>query len=150
MTEQVRATRVVHSDAFAGEASDRIVLDFDHRHRRRLQMTSEAGRSFLLDLKDAVALKHGDVLELTDGSSVAVQAKAEKVAEISIDDARQLTRIAWHLGNRHLPTEILPDRLRIAYDHVIVDMVKGLGATVDVVEAPFQPEGGAYGHHHGG
>ena len=130
------------------EPGDSIVLAFDDRHRRRMTMTSEAGRTFLLDLEKAVALLDGDVLELTDGSAVRVRAKAERVADILADDARHLARIAWHLGNRHLPTQILDGCLRIAYDHVIVDMVKGIGATVDIVDAPFQPEGGAYSHSH--
>lgn len=148
MTKLTRALSVVAADQFDGEPGDRIVLDFDHRHRRRMQMTCESGKAFVLDLKEAVALRHGDILKLDDDSTVLVQAKAERVAEISVADQHLLTRIAWHLGNRHLPTEILADRLRIAYDHVIVDMVRGLGATVDIVDAPFQPEGGAYGHGH--
>ena len=113
-----------------------------------MRMTSVAGKSFLLDLQEAVALHDGDVLELDDGSTVLVCAMAERVADISATDAQHLARVAWHLGNRHLPTQIFADRLRIAYDHVIVDMVQGLGATVDVIDAPFQPEGGAYHHAH--
>ena len=113
-------------------------------------MTSIGGREFLLDLGEATPLRDGDALELTDGSRVIVTAKAERVAEIRADNPHHLMRIAWHLGNRHLPTEILADRLRIAYDHVIVDMVSGLGGVVEVVDVPFQPEGGAYGHAHDG
>ena len=143
-----RATRVVAEAEANGDADDRIVLDFDHRHRRRLRMTTCGGRDFLLDLEEARPIRNGDMLELTDGTRVTVIAKAERVAEIRTDDPHRLMRIAWHLGNRHLPTEILADRLRIAYDHVIVDMVSGLGGVVEVVEAPFQPEGGAYGHGH--
>ena len=127
---------------------DVVILDFDHRHRRRLQMTSQAGKSFLLDLKEAVVLRDNDVLQLDDGCTVLVKAKAERVVDITASDARQLTRLAWHLGNRHLATQILDGGLRIAYDHVIVDMLQGLGAKVDIVDAPFQPEGGAYGHPH--
>lgn len=144
----IRAQRVVAAADYSGAPDDSIVLDFDARHRRRLQMTSTSGKSFLLDLKSAVALHDKDVLELDDGSAVLIMAKAEQLAEISADDAAQLARISWHLGNRHLPVQILDGRLRIAYDHVIVDMVRRLGATVDIVDAPFQPEGGAYGEAH--
>lgn len=111
-------------------------------------MSSDSGKPFLLDLKGAVALLDNDVLELDDGTTVRIRAKAERVADISAEDPRLFARIAWHLGNRHLPTQILDGRLRIAYDHVIVDMAKGLGAAVEVLEAPFQPEGGAYSHTH--
>jgi urease accessory protein len=149
MAAVIRATSVVAASDFAGTATDSIVLDFDHRHRRRLQMNSESGKAFLLDLNEAVALHDRDVLELDDGSTVVVKAKAERVADITARDARHLTTIAWHLGNRHLATQILDGSLRIAYDHVIVEMLQGLGAEVSIVDAPFQPEGGAYGHTHG-
>jgi urease accessory protein len=129
-------------------ADDYIELDFDHRHRRRLAMTSQSGKSFLLDLHAAVALADGDGLALDDGTVVIVRAKPERVAEFHANDAGHLARIAWHLGNRHLPTQILADRLRIRYDHVIVEMAEGLGAGIEITDAPFQPEGGAYGHAH--
>lgn len=143
-----RAIRVLAAESFDGDTDDHIVLDFDHRHRRRLMMTSASGRHFLLDLESAVALRHGDVLALSDGSHITVRAKPEDVAEVTTDDPKLLTRIAWHLGNRHLPTEILGDRLRIASDHVIVEMIVNLGGRVRILQAPFQPEGGAYSDHH--
>lgn len=129
-------------------AEDSIELDFDQRHRRRIVMTSATGEAFLLDLPKAVAIAHGDCLELEDGRRIRVKSKAEPVADITTRDEKHLARIAWHLGNRHLPTEILDGRLRIRDDHVIVDMVRRLGATVSFTEAPFHPEGGAYGHAH--
>ena len=144
----MKAQRVVTATDHDGSPDDYIVLDFDHRHRRRMSMTSESGRKFLLDLACTVALQDGHRLVLEDGSKIAVRAKPERVADILADDSRQLARFAWHLGNRHLPTQILEDRLRILEDHVIVSMLRGLGATVELVEAPFQPEGGAYGHSH--
>jgi urease accessory protein len=148
MSELPRTVRVITGGACDLDAVDSVALDFHHRHRRRMQMCSESGKSFLLDLEKAVALLDNDVLELDDGTMVVIRAKAERVADIRADDPRLFARIAWHLGNRHLPTQILDDRLRIAYDHVIVDMVQGLGATVSIVDAPFQPEGGAYAHAH--
>lgn len=148
MTGLTRTTRLITGATFEGVVDDTISLDFDQRHRRRVQMTSESGRSFLLDMKATVALHDNDVLELDDGTLVLIKAKAERVADISAGDTRLLTRIAWHLGNRHLPTQILENKLRIAYDHVIVDMVRGLGGEVDVTNAAFQPEGGAYAKAH--
>jgi urease accessory protein len=144
----IRAQRVLAVGDYDGSPEDCVVLDFDHRHRRRMQMTSQSGKSFLLDLKDTAVLQDNDVLELDDGSAILVKAKAERVVDITASDPRRLARLAWHLGNRHLPTQILDGGLRIAYDHVIVDMLQGLGAKVEIVEAPFQPEGGAYGHVH--
>lgn len=112
-------------------------------------MTSQAGREFLLDLPRAAALQHGDGLALESGDVIVVQAKPEPVADITANDTQHMNRIAWHLGNRHLPTEIRGDRLRIREDHVIVDMVRQLGGEVELKLAPFHPEGGAYsGHGH--
>jgi urease accessory protein len=83
---------------------------------------------------------------------VRVRAKPEPLLEIHAHDDGELVRIAWHLGNRHLPVQLLADRIRIRADHVIKDMVEGLGGHVDDIEAPFDPESGAYagggGHHH--
>lgn len=137
------------------DAADTVVLDFDARHRRRLAMRGEGGLEFLLDLPQAVALRDGNGLVLEDGRVVAVKAAPESLMEIACADAAHLVRVAWHLGNRHLPTELSGDRLRIRADHVIAEMARGLGATVTQIEAPFQPEGGAYGpgrvhgHDHG-
>lgn len=142
----IRAIRIVPAD---GSEADTIELDFDQRHRRRITMTSESGREFLLDLPRATAIQHGDGLELEDGSVIVVYARPEAVADITAADARLLNRIAWHLGNRHLPTEIIDGCLRIREDHVIVDMVRKLGGEVTLKHEPFQPEGGAYkGHGH--
>ncbi|WP_439814608.1 urease accessory protein UreE [Zavarzinia sp. CC-PAN008] len=150
-----RITGLAHAGTFdASAAVDRVVLDHDARHRRRIRLESVGGRAFLLDLAQAARLRDGDGLVLDDGAVVVVEAAHETLAEISARDRDDLVRIAWHLGNRHLPTQLLGDRLRIRDDHVIVDMVRGLGGTVTMVQAPFDPEGGAYsapathGHHH--
>ncbi len=144
----IRATRVIAAGDWQSQPVDTVVLDFDDRHRRRVVMAGEQGTKFLLDLPKAVAIADGDGLALEDGGIIAVQAKAEAVAEVTANDPEHLARIAWHLGNRHLLTQIAGDRLRIREDHVIIDLVKGLGATVAIIQAPFHPEGGAYGHHH--
>jgi urease accessory protein len=114
-----------------------------------MAMTGTRGFEFLLDLENAVALRGGDALVLEDGRLVEVVAAPEPLLEIRGSDPHHLIRVAWHLGNRHLPTQIMPKGLRIRRDHVIEAMVKGLGARIIEIEAPFDPEGGAYaGHAH--
>jgi urease accessory protein len=147
----IRATRVQGQHPWKEAAADTIVLGFDDRHRRRMAMTGTRGLEFLLDLENAVALRGGDALVLEDGRLIEVVAAPEPLAEIRGLDPQHLVRVAWHLGNRHLPTQIMAKGLRIRRDHVIEAMVKGLGARVIEIEAPFDPEGGAYaggGHAH--
>jgi urease accessory protein len=149
----IRATEVRGQDSWSEPAADTVVLDFDDRHRRRMAMTGTRGLAFLLDLETAVALRGGDALVLEDGRLVEVVAAPEPLLEIRGADPHHLIRVAWHLGNRHLPTQIMPKGLRIRRDHVIEAMVRGLGARVIEIEAPFDPEGGAYaggGHAHAG
>ena len=145
----IRATRVEGQRRWTEAAADTVVLDFDDRHRRRMAMTGTRGLEFLLDLENAIALRGGDALVLEDGRLIEVVAAAEPLIEIRGTDPLHLVCVAWHLGNRHLPTQIMPKGLRIRRDHVIEAMVKGLGARVIEIEAPFDPEGGAYaGHAH--
>ena len=122
-----------------------VHLDYDHRTRRRIALTGAGGLTFLLDLTNAPVLFAGDGLKLEDGRIVAVEAAAERLLEIACRDAHALARVAWHLGNRHLATEIGARVVYIREDHVIADMAQGLGAEVRSVERPFNPEGGAYG-----
>ncbi len=140
----IRAARVLPHHRWDHAAADTVVLGFDDRHRRRMAMTGTRGLEFLLDLENAVALRGGDALVLDDGRLIEVVAAAEPLAEVRGADPQHLVRIAWHLGNRHLPTQIMAKAIRIRRDHVIEAMVKGLGARVIEIEAPFQPEGGAY------
>ncbi len=140
----IRATRVQGQHRWKEAPADTVVLDFDDRHRRRMAMTGTRGFEFLLDLENAVALRGGDALVLEDGRLIEVVAAPEPLLEIRGTDPHHLVRVAWHLGNRHLPTQIMPKGLRIRRDHVIEAMVKGLGARVIEIEAPFDPEGGAY------
>jgi urease accessory protein len=147
----IRAIEVREAHRWTQAPADTVVLDFDDRHRRRTAMTGTRGLEFLLDLENAVALRGGDALVLEDGRLIEVVAAPEPLAEIRGADPQHLVRVAWHLGNRHLPTQIMPKGLRIRRDHVIEAMVKGLGARVIEIEAPFDPEGGAYaggGHAH--
>jgi urease accessory protein len=133
---------------------DRVVLDANERHRRRVVLTAEGGTSFLLDLPHAMVLHDGDGLVLDDGSVVRVAGKREPLVEVSASNPQQLARLAWHIGNRHIDVEIIGERLRIRCDAVVEDMLRGLGAQLSPVEAPFDPEPGAYGqghrhdHHH--
>ncbi|MBV8697283.1 urease accessory protein UreE [Bradyrhizobium sp.] len=148
----IRATKVKSQHRWQDAPADTVVLDFDDRHRRRMAMTGTRGLEFLLDLEHAVALRGGDALVLEDGRLIEVVAAAEPLLEIKGRDPQHLVRIAWHLGNRHLPTQIMAKGLRIRRDHVIAAMVRGLGARVIEIEAPFDPEGGAYeggSHAHG-
>jgi urease accessory protein len=140
----IRATQVRGQYHWTAAPADTVVLDFDDRHRRRMAMTGTRGLEFLLDLENAVALRGGDALVLDDGRLVEVVAAPEPLIEIRGADPQHLVRLGWHLGNRHLPTQIMPKALRIRRDHVIEAMVKGLGARVVEIEAPFDPEGGAY------
>jgi urease accessory protein len=129
---------------------DRVLIDYDRRFRRRIVLPTVLGAEVLIDLPQAVRLRDGDGLEVASGV-VRVCAQAEDLMEIHAHDDSDLIRIAWHLGNRHLPVQLLGDRIRIRSDHVIGEMVEGLGGHVDRIQAPFDPEAGAYsggGHHH--
>src|SRR5262245_39296791 len=130
-------------------AAGSITLDFDHRHRRRIRLVSDQGDEVLLDLPTAIAMADRDGLQLDDGTWFIVRAAAEPLVHVAHPEARQLVRLAWHLGNRHVPTEIRRDALRIRPDHVIEDMLRGFGATLVRRQAAFQPEVGAYSKHHG-
>ena len=148
----LRATSVRAANSWRDTPADTIVLEFDDRHRRRMAMTGTRGLEFLLDLPETVALRGGDALVLEDGRLVEVVAAPEALIELRGVDPRQMVRLAWHLGNRHLPVQIAGKHLRIRRDHVIEEMVRGLGASVVEIEAPFDPESGAYvsaGHDHG-
>lgn len=156
-----RASRFVRrAEIGAQTPAETVTLDRAARYRRRIAMTTDGGEPFLLDLPEATHLGHGDALELDDGRLVAVRAATEPLASIRACDAVSLARIAWHIGNRHLPAEITPTTIYIQRDHVIEEMVRGLGGDVQHVMRSFDPEGGAYGgkgaldrgshHHHGG
>ncbi len=139
----IRATDITHSH---DEPVDTVTLSYDDRHRRRMVMTGDRGLSFLLDLSEATQLHEGDDLLLEDGRHVRVRAAPEDIMQVVATDPLHLMRTAWHIGNRHLPCEIHVDRLVLRFDHVIADMLEKLGCEVTRLEAPFNPEGGAYGH----
>ena len=129
-------------------AVDLVVLDAGDRHRRRIMLKGERGTEFLLDLDAAVALCDGDGIMLDDGGIVLVAGQAEPLAEVSARTPLALVQLAWHLGNRHTDVQIIGDKLRIRRDHVLEDMLCGLGARLVPLEAPFDPESGAPSHGH--
>ncbi len=148
----MRALAVAPAGAWNPEEEiDRVRIDFDRRHRRRLVLPTVSGADLLIDLSEAHHLRDGDGLRLAEGGIVRVVAEPESLLEIRAPNQDALVRIAWHLGNRHLPVQLLLGRILIRTDHVIADMVRRLGGTATAIEAPFDPEPGAYessGHHH--
>lgn len=126
------------------EVAGTVTLAYLDRHRRRIRLVADSGETFLLDLARAYHLADGDGLELDDGSYVRVRAAPEPVLEIEAEDRPGLLRIAWHLGNRHLPLQVAGERLRIRDDKVIAEMIAGLGGRLTRLDAPFDPEIGAY------
>ena len=152
------ATILSPSDSRAANASATITLPREERYKRRVTMTADDGTTFLLDLQEAAYLAHGTGLLLDDGNVIRICAAEEPLLRIIAPDRRTLARITWHIGNRHTPAEIADDALFIQPDHVLAEMVRGLGGVVEDVMRPFEPEGGAYGghgalehghHHHG-
>jgi urease accessory protein len=141
-------------------ALDRVVLDAGDRNRRRIVMTGEKGTEFLLDVEKPISLRDGDGLVLDDGSIVLVAGEQEQLIEISAGNALDTVRLAWHLGNRHTDVQIVADKIRIRRDHVLEDMLRGLGAHLTPLDAAFDPESPTpshehghahhHGHHHGG
>jgi urease accessory protein len=151
----IRATTIErNAERQAGRIVDTVTLDYEDRRRRRIVLTGERGTTFLLDLAHATTLKDGDGLVLDDGAVVRVVGKPEGLVEVTAATASDLARLAWHIGNRHTDVQVVGERLRIRRDHVLEDMLRGLGAVLTPLEAPFDPESGAYrqgqshGHHH--
>jgi urease accessory protein len=141
----LRALRVERDGQWPRDkARGTVTLAFDDRHRRRFALTSDAGECFLLDLPRAVVLGAGDGLALDDGSWLEVRPADEALLEVRETSVELLCRLAWHIGNRHLPAEFHLDRIRLRDDHVIAAMLEGLGARIQRIVAPFTPERGAY------
>ena len=135
--------QTLHRAGHWSGAAQTCKLDYTQRFLRRKKLTTEEGTDFLADLVQTTSLDHDDALELSDGTLVRIVAAEESLARITGPD---LTRLAWHVGNRHTPCQIAGDHLLIQSDPVIEHMLEHLGARVETVTAPFTPEGGAYGH----
>lgn len=131
--------------------TDTVVLDYEARLMRRRRLVCKGGLEFLADLAEVSNLDDHWGFALDDGRAVGVEAAPEDLVEVRGD----LARLAWHIGNRHTPCEVVSDHLRIRRDHVIEAMLRQLGAQLQPVTGPFRPEGGAYGkgrtmgHDHG-
>ena len=149
MTDIPRITHFLPAGSPSDPPGDELRLAHHERHLRRKLLHLDDGRMLMLDLKEPVLLADGDLLPADNGDVLVIRAAPEKLFEITARDPLHLLELAWHLGNRHLAAEIRSDRILILRDHVIRDMLAGLGATVTEVEEPFQPVRGAYHHHHG-
>ncbi|MGA2710492.1 MAG: urease accessory protein UreE [Steroidobacteraceae bacterium] len=129
-------------------APERIRLNFDARCKSRLLVRLEGGGQAALIVERGRVLRGGDRLRLEDGREIEIVAADESLLEARSDDALLIAKAAYHLGNRHVAVQLLNGRLRFLADHVLGEMVKGLGLNVSTLLAPFEPEGGAYGQHH--
>ncbi|GAA6196572.1 hypothetical protein NBRC116598_20160 [Pseudophaeobacter arcticus] len=132
------AREVIHSH----HGDDQVTLTYDARFLRRKVLTATSGAQFLVDLAQTSSVGGGDAFKLSDGRLIEVIPATETLLEVTGD----LPRLAWHIGNRHTPCQVEDNRLLIQMDHVLRDMLEKLGADLRQVEAPFTPEGGAYGH----
>ena len=132
----------------ASPAAEQLVLPFELRQKSRLRARLASGLEVGLFLERGIVLRGGDLLLADDGTVVEVVAALETVSTVRDADATRLARAGYHLGNRHVPVEIGKGWLRYGHDHVLDDMVRGLGLSVVVEQAPFEPEAGAYGHSH--
>jgi urease accessory protein len=136
--------------------AERLTLPFELRQKSRLVAKLDSGRQIALSLPRGHVLRHGALLQTEEGAVVEVCSAAEELSVVSSADATLLSRAAYHLGNRHVPLQIQPGKLSYQHDHVLDDMLRGLGLAPSFAEEPFEPEAGAYGragahphHHHG-
>jgi urease accessory protein len=127
---------------------DTASLTFEARSKSRLLLRLDSGDQAALIVERGRVLRGGDRVRTEDGREVLIIAAEESLLEASSDDPVMIAKAAYHLGNRHVAVQVMAGRLRFLADHVLADMVRGLGAAVAAVRAPFEPEGGAYGHHH--
>ncbi|MBX4938784.1 urease accessory protein UreE [Rhizobium binae] len=144
-----RVTSYLPAGTPSSHPTAQVKLPHDLRHLRRKLLHLENGEMVMLDLKDPVLFANGDLLVREDGELIEILAADEKLFEIRGRDRTHLVELSWHLGNRHLAAQIEEDRIVILRDHVIRNMLQGLGATVLEIDEPFQPARGAY-HSHGG
>jgi len=149
-----RVVKIVAAGAAAGKpAVDTVILTPEQRRSPRGSVAGVKGTRVDFDLAEAVALRMGDLLLLDDGNLIEVVAEPEPLIEARAKDLTALARLAWHLGDRHVPVQLFPNRLRVRRDSAIEALLARLGAKTVAIEAPFDPEGGAYtpgaqGHHH--
>ncbi len=123
---------------------DTVVLNLEERRLQRGAFVGASGTRYDIELVEPVLLRMGDVLLTEEGRLVEVVAEAEPLIEVRSRDIDELARLAWHLGDRHVPVEVFMHRLRLRRDPAIERMLAALGVKVVAIEAPFNPEGGAY------
>src|ERR1700722_449450 len=139
-----RVIKVAAAGSADGRVVDAVILDLEQRRAPRGLAIGVKGTRCELDLGEPVALRMGDLLVLDDGNLVEVVAEAEPLIEARAQDLTALARLAWHLGDRHVPVQLFANRLRARRDPAIESLLARLGAKVVAIEAPFDPEGGAY------
>ena len=141
-----KATHVIaKADWKPAQAKGTVTLSFEDRFRRRVRLLDDGGEAFLLDLAHATRFEDGDGLALEQGGVILVRAAMEDILDVTGKDTQHTARLAWHIGNRHTPIEVMQDgQLRIQYDHVLAHMLEGLGATTLRFRSKFAPESGAY------
>jgi urease accessory protein len=149
-----RATRVLKaSERGSGAVLDTLILPYAQRQAQKGFLFGIKGTCVELDLAEPVRLKTDDALLLDDGGLVEVVAEPEPLIEARAENTKALARLAWHLGDRHVPVQVLERRLRVRREPAVEDLLAMLGAKLVPIEAPFEPEGGAYehaqGHSHG-
>jgi urease accessory protein len=145
-----RATSVLASaDRRDRPIVDTVILDYAQRSAQKITVTGVKGGAFEIDLRQPARLRTDDVLVLEDGGLVEVVAAAEPLIEARAKDLAALSRLAWHLGDRHVPVQVLPNRIRARREPAVEALLTSLGAKVAMIEAPFEPEGGAYASSHG-
>jgi urease accessory protein len=144
---EIKARLKIPRAAYQVEVKGRLVLGFDERTKSKLRTKLESGEEVALNLPRGEVLRGGDLVTASDGRVFEVASRPEKLLHI---ETAELAKVAYHLGNRHVPVQVGKDFLRIGADHVLEDMVKKLGAKVSSIDAPFEPESGAYsgGHRH--
>ena len=142
----IKGNKIILRELSKGlDSSDSVTLNYDNRYRRRIAMKTDGGKDFLLDLAKTTELRSGDLIELEDGRFIEVKAASEKLMKATSNEPLLILKAAWHIGNRHLSCEIQMDNLILRFDHVILQMLENLGLTLEVINQPFNPEGGAYG-----
>jgi urease accessory protein len=145
---EIRARLKVRRDAYALRIGGALRLAFEQRQKSRLRARLESGEEVALALPRGAVLRGGDLVTASDGRIIEIVALPEPLLEVACDTPAALARAAYHLGNRHVPVEVGDGFLRLAPDHVLEQMLAGLGARVRAIEAPFEPEAGAYGGEH--
>ena len=145
---EIKSKLKIPRNAYAVQVKGALRLPFEQRQKSRLHAHLESGEEVALMLPRGEILRGGDLVTASDGRVIEVVAEVEKLLHVECESPQALARAAYHLGNRHVPVEVGAKYVRINYDHVLEEMLKGLGAKVSAIESPFEPEAGAYGAGH--